>query len=122
MATWTYEDVTPSLIPNTTMKKGFADGVHRVYVIHPIDGYILHDVGFDIAEIDPETGEQTSYSLGYTTAGASCGASYDFSTSTVTDENGNTLTAYGERQFFARLASDVPSDQIFGGGNNHEIM
>ena len=34
------------------------------------------------------------------------------------DENGVIHTAYGSRGFFARPASEVPTDQIYGGGND----
>lgn len=41
----------------------------------------------------------------------------------MTDENGVTFTAYGSRAFFARPASEVPADQIYGGiDDDHEVM
>lgn len=118
----TYEDVIPSLIPNTTMKKRFYDGVHRQYVIEPNDGYVLHDAENDEIIIDPDTMEETKH-LWYVSGDTTCGANYDFSPVTVTDENGVEFTAYGEREFAARLIDEVPADQIFGLPNNdHEIM
>lgn len=125
MAVITYEDVVPTLIPNTTMRKMFIDGVHKVYVITPLDGYVLRDKANDEEEIDPDTLEPTGRTLFcYASGGATCGANYDFTPLQVTDENGVTHTAYGaQREFFARLASEVPADQIFGGsGNDHEVM
>lgn len=119
---WIYETVTPTLIPNTTVEKGFLNGVHKVYRITPNEGYVLHDKARDFEVLDPETYEPIGIALGYSTADSSCGAAYDFSPVTVTDENGVSFTAYGSREFAARLESDVPADQIFGGGNDHEIM
>lgn len=111
MATYTYEDVIPTLIPNTTMRKLFIDGVHRTYNITPIDGYVLHDKNRDWYDIDPETGmDSEEPTLGYTTGTATCAANYDF--------------AANPREFYAVPESEVPADQIFGGGDNndHEIM
>ncbi len=115
-----YEDVIPSLIPNTTMVKGIVDGVHRNYRITPNEGYVLHDKANDYADLDHITMTEIP-KLGYAIGTVSCGANYDFTPVQVTDENGETHTAYGSaREFFARLASEVPADQIFGGGDEHE--
>lgn len=124
MAVYTYEDVIPTLIPNTTMQKTLRDGVHRSYVIEPIDGYVLHDAATNEEEINPDTLEPTGRIIfRYASGSASCGASYDFTPVQVTDENGVEHTAYGTREFFARPASEVPADQIYGGGDkNHEVM
>lgn len=119
---YTYEDVIPSLIPNTTMQKRInSAGVHTTYVIAPIDGYVLHDQRRDWTATDPEDSSGT-LKLGYTGGSATCAAAYDFSTIIVTDHNGVAHTAYGERQFFAVPESDVPADQVFGVGTNHEVM
>ena len=100
----TYEDVVPTLIPNTTMRKSFRDGVHKTYVITPIEGYVLHDKAGDYP--DPVTGENT---LAFFVGSCSCAASYDF------DVN--------PREFYAVPADSIPADQIFGGVNNdHEVM
>lgn len=109
MAAWTYEDVTPSLIANTVMQKGFLDGVHKVYIIAPASGYVLHDKALDTDEYDENFELTGNVILGYTTGTCSCGANYDFTANT--------------REFYAVLADTVPADQIFSGGNNdHEIM
>ncbi len=121
----TYEDVNPTLIPNTTMQKMLSNGAHRTYIITPIEGYVLRDKENDAPMIDEITGEIIGTKFCYASMGASCGASYDFTPVQVTDENGVTHTAYGSREFFARPESEVPADQIFGGGednNDHEIM
>ena len=109
--TYTYEDVIPTLIPNTTMQKRLLDGVHRSYVIAPIDGYVLHTKSADYEETDPETLMPTGRVIFmYASGRASCGANYDFTPLQVTDENGVTFTAYGSRAFFARPVSEVPVD------------
>lgn len=105
----TYEDMNPSLIENTTMKKVFRDGVHSTYRITPVDGYVLHDNAYDTPLVDPETLEETGeVILGYRTTMASCAASYDFEAN--------------PREFYAVPADSVPADRIFGVGNDHEVM
>lgn len=113
-----FEIVTPTIIPNTTMEKGMLNGVHKVYRITPNEGYVLHDKVAD--EETLEGGIIRRYGVG----SASCGANYDFTPLFVTDEHGNTFTAYGaQREFYARLQSEVDGDNIYGvGDNNHEIM
>lgn len=105
--TVTYEDVTPSFIANTIMRKRFYDGVHTQYTIKAVDGYVLHDKGRDWPDEDPETGEEI-WKLGFTRGTTTCGANYDFTAN--------------PREFYALLESEVPADQIFGSGNNHEVM
>ena len=104
----TYEDVIPSPIANATTQKRLYDGVHRQYVITPNEGYVLHDKASDWTEIDPVTQEETvkeAFFIGDCT----CGATYDFTAN--------------PRDFYTKLASEVPADQIFGGvNNNHEIV
>ena len=102
------------------MLKILRDGVLFCYEIKAVDGYILHDKVRDWYEFDPVTGmESEKVTRGYTRGSASCGANYDF-TQTATIDG---YPAYGSREFFARPASEVPENQIFGGGNNdHEVM
>ena len=109
----TYEDLAQTLIPNTTMQKMSTNGVHKAYRIKPLAGYVLHDNTMDINAVDPETMEEV-FKFGYSPSSVyvTCGAAYDFSTHTVTDEKGNTHIAYGNRDFFAISESDVPVDQI----------
>lgn len=126
MATWTYEIMATPLIPNTIMEKGYADGIHKIYRIKPIADYVLHDNALDEPLFDENTMESIGVKFGYSPSSVyvTCGANYDFTAHTVTDENGNTYTAYGNRDFFAIPESNVPADQIFGGGDNndHETM
>lgn len=125
MPTITYEDITPSLIPNTTMQKWIMDGVHRAYRIYPIADYVLHDNTLDEPLFDENTMESIGVKFGYSPSGVyvTCGANYDFTAHTVIDENGVSHTAYGNRDFFAVPENTVPADQIFGDTNNdHEVM
>lgn len=101
-----YENVNPSFIDNTTMQKMYINDVHKVYRITPVDGYVLHDnrldtdIGIDGNIIDPPI-------AGYTPATVTVAADYDF----VVNPN----------NIYAVLRSTIPEDQIFGGGNDHEI-
>lgn len=113
---FTYETVTP-IIPYTTMRKCIFNGNPLTYLIKPVDGYVMHDTGYDIPEGDGTT-ENENITLGYRTSEGSVSINYDFSTTEMLDEAGNTVTAYGERQFFCKPRNEVPENQIFGTGNN----
>ena len=95
MAVITYEEVIPSIIPNTTMVKGLVDGVHRNYQINPVPGYVLHDKEGDW--VNPETNETV---LSFYIGTCSCGANYDF--------------VANPREFYAVPANGIPEGQIFG--------
>lgn len=101
-------DVIP-VIENTTMQVyENSAGVRLAYYIYPVENYVLHDSRKDWTEIDEETGEEILYE-GFATYGVSVPITYDFT------ENPFNL--------YTKLASEVPADQIFGGGNNeHEVM
>lgn len=103
----TREDLIPTLIENTTMKKVFRDGIHVQYDITPNDGYVLHDAVWDVPVYDEEGNETGDIVLGYRTYTASVGANYDF------DVN--------PRGFYAVLESSVPADQIFGVTTTPEV-
>lgn len=100
------ETINPTLIPNTTMEKVVNDGVPLYFKVSPNEGYVLHDTTHDVVDIDPITMVQ-SKKLGFTKGYVTCGASYGFTPITITDENGKSFTAYGEREFSARLVGDV---------------
>lgn len=111
-----YQEVTPTSIPNTVMKTGYYNGVHKVYTITPIEGYVLHDKARDW-QGDPVIGEENRVYRGFGTTVASCGPAYDFSPVEVQyiDANGITVTvtAYGAgREFFAIPADSAPADKI----------
>ena len=107
MAIVTREDMV-SFIPNTTMQKGYINGVHTGYFITPVDGYALHDKASDYE--DPDTGIiNDSFYAGV----CSCGKEYDFSTvpAFYTDAGGSVVNvvAFGEeRAFYA-----VPADRVY---------
>lgn len=110
MPTATYTDVNPALIENTTMQIMNLDGVPKVYCITPNEGYVLHDNTYDFIELDADGNpiEETRI-LGYRTSTATCSVNYDFTANS--------------RGFYTVLRSEVPENQIFGGGDNdHETM
>ena len=97
-----YIDVTP-IIENTTMKiYENSKGQQLTYNIAPIDGYVLHDSRKDWTDIDQETNEEILFG-GFSTYGVSVPITYDFTTNPF--------------NLYTKLASEVPADQIFGGGN-----
>lgn len=97
-----------AIIENTTMSKYVdSNGEERVYEIAPIEGYVLHDSRKDWTDIDQETNEEVLFE-GFASGSVSVPISYDF--------EANPFNLY------TKLASEVPSDQIFGGGNNEEVM
>ena len=112
------------IIPNTTMKKFVTNqGVERAYYITPIEGYVLHDTQYDYPIVDEGTMQEIGTGLGYIGAVVSVGINYDFSTHEMLDEAGNTVTAYGDRNLYTKLESDVPADSIFGVTEpDHEVM
>ena len=96
------------IIENTTMEKYVdGNGIERVYIIAPIEGYVIHNNARDWTEIDPETNEEILFE-GFTTGSVSVPITYDFVANPF--------------NLYTKLASEVPADQIFGGGNNEEVM
>jgi hypothetical protein len=111
MAVYTYEDVNPTLIANTTMQKRFINGVHKQYLINANEGYILHDKGYDSPVYDEITGEETGeVILGFRppSSTATVAASYDFTAN--------------PREFYAILEDDLPEGAVIYSNNNHEVM
>jgi hypothetical protein len=106
---FTYENVEPTLIENTTMQKRLLDGVHKQYLITANEGYVLHDQLLDHEVLDPDSGEPTGeIILRYYQGTRTVAASYDF--------------VANPREFYAVLRSAVPEDNICGVGKNHEVM
>jgi hypothetical protein len=89
-----YEEVIPTPIPNTTIRKGIINGVHRNYQVEPLEGYVLHDKASDYMGIDPETMEAHTV-LGFNQSYCSCPANYDF--------------VANPREFYAVPESEVPN-------------
>ena len=100
MADVVKENVTPTLIENTTMLLGYVNGVARAYEITPNDGYVLHDRLLDeFEEFDEETGEGMGepIRLRCYEGTRTVGADYDFSAN--------------PREFFAVLRSEVDENK-----------
>lgn len=91
-----YIDTTP-IVENTTMQIYVnSQGVQRQYIIQAADDYVLHDNRLD----QPSMEDESIIVQGYTPARVSVPLTYDF--------NANPF------ELFIRLATEVPSDQIFG--------
>lgn len=107
-------------VPNATVVLNAA-GTH--YRVTPNEGYVLHDKNYDITIADEETFLPIETKLGYRPGTASIHINRDLSERTILDENGNEVTAYTEREFFCKLRTEVPENQIFGVDEpEHEIM
>lgn len=128
---WTYETITPTLIPNTTMEKMYLDGVHKLYKITPNEGYLLHDVNEDNPILDENWNSTGEYIIRFGAGSRTVRYDYDFTattagTYTYTDENGNevsiNVTKVGVNEYYTVPASIVPIDNQYGGGSDHEVM
>lgn len=121
----TYEDVIPSLIPNTNMQKVFNGSTLLVFRISACDGYVLHDNRRDRVETDPSTDEPIGDPVpGYSEGTISVAAAYDFDTVVAGYDGTTPVNKIGQFELYAILRSSVPEDQIFGVGDNNtpEIM
>lgn len=120
-----YADIVPPIVPNTSMKarrNSAGTGIQSVQTT-PNSGYVLHDKNYDEEIIDPFTLMPTGeIKLGYRPTTANCGYNYEFTPVQVVAVNGQTVTAYGSREFYAIPESEVPADQIYSGGDNHETI
>lgn len=102
----TREPTTP-VYENTTMQKVFINGVHKLYEIAPIEGYVLHNKELDMIRED-EFGNQYT-ELWYTSTVAQCRYDYDF----VSNPD----------EFYAVPISEIDENCILGvPDNDHEIM
>jgi hypothetical protein len=108
--------LNPSPIENATVLEKLIDGVLKGYFIQPIEGYVLHDKNYDNDIIEEGTDENgnpidivVGVELGYRTSTTNVAANYDF--------------VANPREFYTVLRSEVPEDNIYGGGDNdHEVM
>lgn len=121
---WTYEDVIPTLVPNTTMQKKLLDGVHKVYIIEPNEGYVLHDNRTYGIILDDELNE-TRYPR-FATGDMSVSANYDFNNTTQGTYEGvdgvtYNVTKIGEYELYTLPASAVDVAHTYGGGNDHVV-
>ena len=120
-----YREVTP-IIPNTTMQIYHNDNLDRdtTYRIKPITGYVMHNKARDRVTYDNE-GNIISKTLGFASSATNCVIDYDFTTHEITLANGETVTVYGENEYFTVLAEDLPEEGVvYGGGTTPkpEIM
>lgn len=112
---------TVTIVPNTTMEiYSNASGVDTQYRITPLAGYILHNKVRDRVTYDNQ-GNIVSKTLGFTTAGTTVHISYDFTTHELILANGETVTVYGEKEYFTVPIEDLPEEGvIYGGGTKPE--
>lgn len=119
-----YRDTTP-IIPNTTMQiYTNLNGVDTTLKIIPNTGYAMHNKSRDRITYD-DNGNVISKTLGFATAATTCPLAYDFTTHELTLANGETVTVYGEKEYFTVLIEDLPEEGvIYGGGTTPkpEIM
>lgn len=106
-------------IENTTITEITVSGNVLGYNIQPNDGYVLHDINLDFEATDENGFPTGEMQRGYRPTACICPVSYDFENTKIIDG----YTAHGNREFFARPTSEVPTSQIFTIGNNdHEVM
>ena len=110
MSDFKYEDVVPSFVPGTTIKKVLIDGVHKFYNICANDGYVLHDSRGDGVEEDFVT--PIEY---FSNGTVSVRHDYDFENTAQATYNGNTVTKYGKYNLYA-----LPEHNIFNEVNKNE--
>lgn len=107
-----YEPMAETLLENTTMKKVFVNGVHRLYEITPNDGYVLHDSRNDVYDNFDDEGNPVGEPsiLGFQRGATTC---------TVADFDTN------KYDFYVVLDTDVPENSYIYGDTtepDHEIM
>lgn len=118
-----WRDTTP-VVPNTTMQiYTNTNGNDVAYKITPNDGYIMHNKNRDKVTYDGN-GNVILSTPGFTSAPTTCAITYDFTTSIITLENGETVIVYGVNEYFTVLAEDLPEEGIIYGGTTPkpEIM
>ena len=107
---------TTSIIPNTTMEiYTNLNGVDTTYRIKTLTGYVIHDKGRDRVTYDNE-GNIISKTLGFAGSGTTCSINYDFTTHELQLANGETVTVYGEKEYFTVLIEDLPEEGVIYGG------
>lgn len=90
--------------PNFTVYDRFADGVAAGWRVNANEGYVFYDTNDEEVTEDPETGELVPITYYYTNIHYPRTFNWDnFSLVAVPRDS-------------------VPADQIFGGGNDHEVM
>lgn len=106
------------LIPNITIKKRYIDGVFKVYVIEPNDGYTLHDKNLDVEEMDNSTMLPTgNIILGFYTGVTTVKYDYDFTAnprefyaSPIAKENYREITQEEYDEIIAKENEEIQDD------------
>ena len=96
-------------IPNTIIE---LDKFGTYYTITPNEGYVLHDKVYDYPEINESCIPTGKTILGYRSTTASVHINNDLSERKILDENGSEVAAFTEREFFCKLKTEVPENQI----------
>ena len=104
---WTYTNVEPTLLENTTMVLCTFNGVDKLYRISPNEGYLLHDSRADDYEYDDEGNVVGEPILRYKRTMSSC---------TIAQFNANTYNIYAVPE------DSVPADSILNEDGNVEVM
>ena len=73
-----FEEIIPSPIENTTVKKAILNGKFSSYRVNANEGYKLHDEILDDFELDENGNETDKIILGFSEGTKSCGANYDW--------------------------------------------
>ncbi len=101
-----FRNTTP-IIPNTTMQIfSNTNGDDTAYKITPVAGYVIHNKVRDRIEYDGN-GNIISKTLGFVPAPTTCSINYDFTTHELQLENGETVTVYGEKEYFTMPESEM---------------
>lgn len=110
-----YKEIN-SPIPNAKVERMLLEGEFKGYRVTPLTDYVLHDTARDSFRYDYDTDENGDIieivipMLGYG-GQSTCAPSYAFTPIEMQDEAGNTVTAYGERSFFCKLARDISANR-----------
>ena len=112
-----YENVEPTLIENTTIRKMISNGVDRAYLIEANDGYVLHDNRCDL-EPDGVTVLETVEL--FATGTISVSINYDFNNTTIGTYEGvdgvtYNVTKIGAYELYTLPASAVDVANTYGG-------
>lgn len=105
MANFTYEiDEIKNVYPNILVYKILRDGVFSGWRINAVDGYVFYDSSENNVVIDPETGISSPVTYYYRIAYLPATFNFDYFTWVAVREN------------------EVPADNIFGKGDNTEVI
>ncbi len=88
-----------SIIPNATIEiYTNSQGVDTAYKITPNENYLLHNKARDKTQFDNNGNEITV--PGFTSAPTTCGINYDFTQAEIMLDSGETVTVYGDKEYY----------------------